>query len=284
MLTYIGFGGISTLSEEVHDPQRNILRATVLICLITGVLASLEVYAAQLIWPYGHSFPDMDTAFSFVAGRAAAGPGYPDFLLRGVWLFQLVNLALLVASIGPGSGAQLGAARLLYGMGRSGALPPSFFGKIDAMSGIPRNNVILVGAITLAGAFLLTYQLSAELLNFGALIAFTGVNLAAFRRYFLRGRRTIGNALPPLVGTTISLYLWLSLRTPAKIADVYGSQSASSMALTGHAAFASVSSRLKFRAKNPARRRILYRAFEDWRQEHQEEGADRYGSESEVLE
>ena len=168
VLTYIGFDGISTLSEEVHDPQRNILRATMLVCLITGVLASLEVYAAQLIWPYGHAFPDVDTAFSFVAGRAAAVPGYPDSLLRGVWLFQLVNVALLVASIGSGSGAQLGAARLLYGMGRAGALPPSFFGKIDAKSGIPRNNVILVGAITLAGAFMLSYQLSAELLNFGA--------------------------------------------------------------------------------------------------------------------
>ena len=40
-LTYIGFDGISTLSEEVENPRRNILLATVLTCLITGVLASL---------------------------------------------------------------------------------------------------------------------------------------------------------------------------------------------------------------------------------------------------
>lgn len=217
VLTYIGFDGISTLSEETRDPRRNILRATVLVCLITGALASLEVYAAQLIWPYRHAFPDVDTAFSFVAGRAAA-PGAPESLLRSVWLFQLVNAALLVASIGSGSGAQLGAARLLYGMGRAGALPPSFFGKIDAHRGIPRNNVILIGVITMLSAFVLSYQLSAELLNFGALIAFTGVNLAAFRRYYLRGHKTPGNALPPLAGAAISLYLWMSLRTPAKIA------------------------------------------------------------------
>ena len=37
VLTYIGFDGISTLSEEVHNPRRNILRATVLVCVITGV-------------------------------------------------------------------------------------------------------------------------------------------------------------------------------------------------------------------------------------------------------
>src|SRR5690606_29205870 len=39
VLTYIGFDGISTLSEEVHNPRRNILLATVLVCLITGILA-----------------------------------------------------------------------------------------------------------------------------------------------------------------------------------------------------------------------------------------------------
>ena len=42
VLTYIGFDGISTLSEEVENPRRNILLATVLVCVITGVLSSLE--------------------------------------------------------------------------------------------------------------------------------------------------------------------------------------------------------------------------------------------------
>ena len=102
VLTYIGFDGISTLSEEVHNPRRNILRATVLVCLITGVLASAEVYLAQLIWPHSRPFPDVDTAFSFVAGQAASAVGSPANLLRGVWLFQLVNVTLLIASIGIG--------------------------------------------------------------------------------------------------------------------------------------------------------------------------------------
>lgn len=46
VLTYIGFDAVSTLSEEVGNPRRNILLATVLICLITGLLSGLEVYAA----------------------------------------------------------------------------------------------------------------------------------------------------------------------------------------------------------------------------------------------
>ena len=55
VLTYIGFDGISTLSEEVHNPRRNILLATVLVCVVTGVLASVQVYLAQLVWPDGHA-------------------------------------------------------------------------------------------------------------------------------------------------------------------------------------------------------------------------------------
>src|SRR3982750_373447 len=115
VLTYIGFDGISTLSEEAENPRKNILYATVLVCLITGILASIEVYAGQLVWP-SHEFPDVDTAYVHVAGR-----------IGGLSLFHLVNLTLLVANIGSGMGAQLAAARLLYGMGRDNALPKSFF-------------------------------------------------------------------------------------------------------------------------------------------------------------
>ena len=73
VLTYIGFDGISTLSEEAKNPRRNILLATVLVCLFTGIVGSLQVYLAQLIWPDWSSYPDVDTAFVHVAGRAG-GP------------------------------------------------------------------------------------------------------------------------------------------------------------------------------------------------------------------
>ncbi len=206
VLTYIGFDGISTLSEEAENPRRNILLATVLTCLVIGILSAVQVYAAQLIWPAREPFPNVDTAFTFVAGRAWAP------------LFGILGFTLLVANFGSGMGAQLGAARLLYGMGRSKALPQSFFGVVDAKRHVPRNNVIFVGAIALVGAFLISYGLGAEMLNFGALIAFMGVNLAAFMRYFVREEeKKITNFVPPLAGFFICLLLWLNLSRPAKI-------------------------------------------------------------------
>ncbi len=206
VLTYIGFDGISTLSEEVHNPRRNILRASVLVCIITGILASIQVYFAQVVWP-ATTFPDQDTAFCFVAGRAG-----------GQWLFHTVNFALLVATIGSGAGAQLGAGRLLYGMGRDNAIPKKFFGVVNARTRVPSNNIILIGAFTMLGAFLVSYPIGAQLLNFGALIAFMGVNASSFTRYFLHAEhRKFGNLIVPFLGFFICLYLWISLGINAKI-------------------------------------------------------------------
>jgi len=207
VLTYIGFDGISTLSEEAENPRRNILLATVLTCVVIGLLSAAEVYAAQLAWPASEPFPDETTAFVYVAGRTWAP------------LFAIVGLTLVVANFGSGMGAQLGAARLLFGMGRSNALPKSFFGAIEPKRRVPRNNVVFVGVLSLIGAFLLDFDLGAQMLNFGALIAFMGVNAAALMRYYVRERqKQMRNLIPPLLGFAVCLLLWLNLGRTAQIA------------------------------------------------------------------
>ena len=207
VLTYIGFDGISTLSEEAENPRRNILLATVLTCVAIGILSAFEVYAAQLAWPASQPFPDETTAFVYAAGRTWAP------------LFAIVGFTLVVANFGSGMGAQLGAARLLFGMGRSNALPKSFFGVIEPKRRIPRNNVVFVGAVSLIGAFLLDYDLGAQMLNFGALIAFMGVNLAALVRYYVREKeKRLRNLAPPVLGFAVCLLLWLNLSRTAQIA------------------------------------------------------------------
>ena len=207
-LTYIGFDSISTLSEEAIDPHRNIMRATVLTCLFTGVLAAVECYAGQLVWPDFAHYPDVDTAYVFVAGRAG-----------GPHLFTLLNATLLIATVGSGAGAMMGCARLLYGMGTGGALPRAF-SYVEPRRGVPERNVLLCGAIALTGAWAMSYQLGCELLNFGAFLAFLGVNLASFHRYYVLGGRDrrLGNAMVPLIGAAVCLYIWWSLRWQAKLA------------------------------------------------------------------
>jgi amino acid transporter len=212
VLTYIGFDGISTMSEEVENPRRNILLATVLTCFAIGVLSAVEVYLAQLVWPARVPFPAsmVDTAYVQVALRVG-----------GNFLFQLLNATLLIANMGSGIAAQFGAARLLYGMGRGGALPKRFFGVVSPKTRIPRNNVLLLGVVTLVGAFLLTFEKGAELLNFGAFIAFIGVNAAALIHYkFHSQEKVLFPVLSPLCGILVCMFIWLNLSLNAKLLGV----------------------------------------------------------------
>lgn len=221
VLTYIGFDAVSTLSEEVENPRRNILLATVLICLLTGLFSGLEVYAAQLIWG-SKPFPSgqIESAFALLSRQAG-----------GAILFQIINFTLLVANMGSGMGTQLAAGRLLYGMGRGNALPKSFFGAIDPKHRVPRNNILIVGAVALAGAGILeffagrlgggAYEIGAQALNFGAFIAFMGVNAACFtHQWRVAASRTLSNLALPALGFLICGFIWIHLSGPALLLGV----------------------------------------------------------------
>jgi putrescine importer len=103
-------------------------------------------------------------------------------------------------------------------MGQDGALPRRFFGAVHPKSRIPRNNVLLIGSICLVGALIFSYQLGTELLNYGALLAFMGVNLASIIRGWRQGR--FAQFLPMLLslgGLITCFFLWVNLGTLARI-------------------------------------------------------------------
>jgi amino acid transporter len=206
-LTYIGFDGVTTLAEDVENPRRNVLVATVLVCAFTGVFSALQIYLAARVWPTYNNFPNVETAFLDVCGRAG-----------GPWLFQAMALTLFVACVGSTLTAQLGAARLLYGMGRDSVLPKRAFGKLNR-HGTPVFNIVFIALITVAGSFVMNYEHSAELLNFGAFIAFMGVNLAVMRTFYQRKQRGSlwRDLLAPAAGFLFCLFIWLSLPHLAKI-------------------------------------------------------------------
>ena len=210
-LTYIGFDGVTTLAEEVKSPRRTVPLATVLVCLLTGIFSSVEVYLAQRVWPDYLTFPNLETAFLDVTRRAG-----------GELLFQAMGAILVVAAIGSGLAGQAGAARLLYGMGREDMLPRRLFGFLDSRRGVPSFNILLLGVLSVAGSWLVSYQLAAELLNFGAFLAFMGVNLSAAREFLFRRdpsheRNLLLDAAVPAFGFLFCFGIWWSLPAYAKI-------------------------------------------------------------------
>ncbi|OHB77208.1 MAG: hypothetical protein A2W31_07725 [Planctomycetes bacterium RBG_16_64_10] len=215
-LTYIGFDGLTTLSEEVENPRRNVLLAAVLTCLITGLWSGSQVYLAQVAWPDWESFTAgltdqaarnnaLDTAIMAVANRVG-----------GAFLDGLLSFTLILGSVGSGVTAQVGAARLLYGMGRDRVLPAQFFAYLSPRTASPTRNLWLIGLLALAGATFLNYEECARLINFGAFLAFMGVNLASIREYFFRNpSRNWSSALkdfvPAAAGFLFCLVIWGSL-------------------------------------------------------------------------
>jgi putrescine importer len=216
-LTYIGFDGITTLSEDVKDPKRNVLLATVLVCLFTGIFSGVEVYLGQRVWPDWHSFVNFETAFMDVCQRVGGMP-----------LFQAMGLILILAAIGSGLTGGLGAARLLFGMGRDEVLPKRFFAHLSKGSSTPTYNIVLIGIIAGVGAIGLNYignayEHAGELLNFGAFLAFMGVNLSTFWHFCVitRGKRRVrffGDIVVPITGFVFCALIWWNLNPLAKLA------------------------------------------------------------------
>ena len=129
-LVFIGFDGVSILAEEVKNPKRNILLASVLVCVFTGLFSGLQVYMAQLVMPDHTTLLNPETAFMDVA-RVAGGP----------LLFTAYGVVLLVSSMACGLAGHVGAARLLYSMGRDDVIPKKIFGHLrseEGQSGLQR--------------------------------------------------------------------------------------------------------------------------------------------------
>jgi putrescine importer len=211
-LTYVGFDGVSLLAEEVENPRRNVLLASVLVCVFTGLFSGLQVYLAQRVWPDYRTLANPETAFMDVAQ-----------VVGGYVLFAGYGAILLVSSLACGLAGHVGAARLLYSMGRNDVLPKRVFGYLEPKRGNPTYSVWIVGILAYVGTLTLGWERAAEILNFGALLAFMGVNLAAMRHFGFSGdpgrrRNLFVDAVLPGIGFLFCLMIFLGLAGATKLA------------------------------------------------------------------
>ena len=171
----------------------------------------MEIYLAQRVWPDYNTFPNLETAFMDVTRRVG-----------GDVLFQAMGIVLLLACLGSGLTGQAGAARLIYGMGRDDVLPKRIFGRLNPEHDQPSWNIWLIGICAFAGSLLVSYERAAELLNFGAFLAFMGVNLSAIRTFYVRrepDRKVsfLSDAAVPSLGFLFCFVIWWNLPLPARV-------------------------------------------------------------------
>ena len=183
-LVFIGFDGVSILAEEVKNPKRNVLLASVLVVVFTGLFSGLQVYMAQRVWPDYTTLQNPETAFMDVA-RMASGP----------FLFAAYGVMLLISSIACGLAGHVGASRLLYSMGRDDVLPKKIFGHLSPKKSNPIYNVWIIGVLAYIGVITIPWEHAAEIVTFGALLAFHGGEPGGVEAFLVLGR---GGGAPKL--------------------------------------------------------------------------------------
>jgi len=203
--SFLGFDGISSLSEETPNAGKVIPKAIFLTALIGGVIFVVVSYFLQLYFPDISRFHDPDASqpeiMLYVAGK----------------FFQSVILCFsCVTVLASGMAAHAGVSRLLYVMGRDGVFPEKLFGYVHPKWRTPTFNVMLVGVVAMSA---ITFDLvtATALINFGALVAFTFVNLSVISQFYIREQRNktfkdhLHYLILPVIGALTVGALWLNL-------------------------------------------------------------------------
>lgn len=203
-LAFLGFDAVSTLAEEAKDPKRQIPKAIMLVTLCGGVIFTATSYIAAIAFPNWQDFADVDSAALEVMQHVG-----------GLFLGAFFVAAYCAGSFASAMTSQASVSRILYSMGRDGVLPTSLFGRLSERFRTPLIGIVLVGAIGLLGIWIDLDTLS-SMISFGALFAFSLVNLATIKHFVIdKGRRSgldlLRHGLIPLVGFGLTMWLWTSL-------------------------------------------------------------------------
>ncbi|QXH45705.1 APC family permease [Pseudomonas xanthosomatis] len=203
--SFLGFDAVTCLSEETRDPGKTIPKAIFLTALIGGVMFIGVSYFIQAYFPTMQRFHDQEAALPEIA------------LYVGGKLFQSVFIACTVINtIASGLASQTSVSRLLYVMGRDNVLPAGVFARLHPRFKTPVLNIIVVGLISLSAIFF-DLVTATSVINFGALVAFSFVNLSVINHCFLREglRQGLANKMKylvlPTIGFCIIVSLWLDL-------------------------------------------------------------------------
>lgn len=205
--SFTGFDSLSSLAEETRDTENTLPKAIFLTALISGLIFIAATYFLQLYFP-----GDPKQYFE------AVDETQPEILLLvGGALFKSVVLAFAIITVmASGIAAHAGVSRLMYVMGRDGVIHKRFFGHISPKSFTPSYNIVLVGAVALTAGFL-NLEYVVALISFGALTAFSFVNLSVLAEYVWRQQRwhTVGDVLryivTPVLGFMSVGAMWLKV-------------------------------------------------------------------------
>ena len=199
-LSFLGFESISTLSEEAKKPEKNVPKAIILCTLFSGLLYILVAYIGQLVFPHWPDGTNPDTVslklISFIGGNTL------NLFYISVTVIGCISCAMAsLASV----------SRVLYAMGSNGMLPKPF-GYLHKKYETPVFSIVIVSLASLI-SMVISLKLASSMISFGALVAFTFVNLSVIKHYYYDQNQyqLCKNTILPLIGFGLTIWLWTSL-------------------------------------------------------------------------
>jgi amino acid transporter len=209
VLSFLGFDGISTLSEETRGTPAAVGRATLLSLLLVGALFMLQTWVAADL-AAGMRFSSPETAFYEVAQRAG-----------GEWLRLITILAVVMASaIANAMAAQAAVSRILFAMARDGKLP-AILAKVHPRFQTPYVSTLAVAAVSLLVGLFFSSRVDdlTSVVNFGALTGFVLLHLSVINHYWMRGESGdwLRHLLFPIMGLVIIVFVLYEMDRSAKI-------------------------------------------------------------------
>lgn len=202
--SYLGFDAVAGFAEETENPKRTIPRALFLTVLVGGLIFIVTSYFIQAVFPNVTDFTDPDASTPEIA------------LAIGGFLFQIIFLAAgFAGTIASAVSSQASVSRLLFAMGRDRMLP-RWFSYVSPKSRTPVFNNVLVGVVSLTAIFF-SLETATSFINFGALTAFTFVNLSVIAHYVLQKKQLhslkdyLYYLLIPITGMSAMVIMWINL-------------------------------------------------------------------------
>lgn len=200
---YIGFDSVSNHSEEARNPRRDIP---------IGIIASLFICSILYIG-VGAVLTGM-VPYNEIAKTAPIAAAFGKVGM--VWAEALISLGAVIAIMSVMLVTMLSQTRILMAMGRGGLLPGKFFSAVNQRTGTPLKSTILTGLFVALLSSLLPFEILADLINIGTLLAFLIVcaGVLILRRtapHAERPFRTPFVPLVPVLGILTCLLLMFSL-------------------------------------------------------------------------
>jgi|SRR4051794_22092917 len=204
-LSFLGFDAVSTLSEETEDPRRRIPLAIMLCALAGGAVYIFQSYLGHLAFPNFASF----------ANRQDVASADVMVAIGGDFLNSFFTAAYVAGAFACAMASQASVARILFAMGRDGSLPRPVFARLHPRYRTPVVANLVVGLFGLTALFI-TLATVSSMISFGALAAFSFVNLSVIKTYIIDGgRRRAADiakyAIVPFLGFAFTIYLWTQL-------------------------------------------------------------------------